>query len=242
MVIREIPSPVSPTSKKRMERDMVRCIQKKKKLIEDPLDEVVVEIDFENSGKSQSPTHHDDMGIPSPSMNSPLNSIFEETGGSGGNVEEFYVDTTTNRGDPSQVSAPKQTTVTPSGVSTVESVSEEVRTSGINANISDMNANVNKGDGVFNNIAQGTSTIIISSTLDTLTIDTITSIPPFHTPISPTLPQSTTSPTFHNILNQPITSLIQSQSMEGPKSVTEDDTTEGDDDMVSFANIQFDPE
>lgn len=95
---------------------------------------------------------------------------------------------------------------------------------------------------MLNNEAQGTSTIIVSSSFDTSTIDTTVSLPPFHTPISTKLPQSTTSPTYRNILNQPITSLFPSQSTEGPKSVPQDDTNEGDDEMVSFSDIQFEPE
>ncbi|CAI9277412.1 unnamed protein product [Lactuca saligna] len=56
-----------------------------------------------------------------------------------------------------------------------------------------------------------------------------TLLPPFHSSISTSLPQSTTSPTFQNILNQPIASLFPSQSTEGPKSIP--DTTTEDDDL-----------
>lgn len=105
-----------------------------------------------------------------------------------------------------------------------------------------MDANVNMGDGVSTNETQGTSTIIISSSFDTSTIDTFVSLPPFYPSISTTLPQSTQSPTFENVINQPITSLFPSQSTEGPKTVQEDETTEDGEFMVSFADIEFNPE
>ncbi|CAH1412676.1 unnamed protein product [Lactuca virosa] len=59
--IHEIPAPVSPASKNRRARDMVKSMQKKKKHVQDPLDEVVVETDFEDSANSQSPIRQDDM-------------------------------------------------------------------------------------------------------------------------------------------------------------------------------------
>lgn len=61
---------------------------------------MVVENDFEDSGNSKPSPLQDYMGTLSLSRNSPLKSIFVETGGSGGNVEASYVDTTPNRGDP----------------------------------------------------------------------------------------------------------------------------------------------
>ncbi|CAI9290567.1 unnamed protein product [Lactuca saligna] len=72
-------------------------------------------------------------------------------------------------------------------------------------------------------------------------MDTSTLLPPFVSPISTSLPASTISPTFSNIMNQPITSLFPSQSTEGSKSIP-DDNTKDDDVMVSFPDIQFDPE
>lgn len=59
---------------------------------------------------------------------------------------------------------------------------------------------------------QGNSDLIISSNFKTSTIDTSTSLPPFVS-INPT---ATHSPTFDNIINQPITSLFSSQSTDPP--------------------------
>ncbi|CAI9266758.1 unnamed protein product [Lactuca saligna] len=70
---------------------------------------------------------------------------------------------------------------------------------------------------------QGTS-IVLSATFETSTIDTSTTLPQFvSTPID------THSPTFDNILDQPITSLFSSQSTEPPVT-TEEIQTRTDDD------------
>ena len=91
-----------------------------------------------------------------------------------------------------------------------------------------MDINVNKGDGMPTSEPQvnppvATSyvpiSLVLSSTIETTLIDTSTSLPPFHTPTSTSLPDSTISPTYNNILNQPITSLFPSQSTEGEKSI-----------------------
>lgn len=89
---------------------MLKKIQKKKKKVIDPLDEVVLESVFD---KFPSPQHDDNLGFPSPSMSSPLKSNFEETGGPGGSVKISYMDTTTTQGDNYQISTPEKTIVTP---------------------------------------------------------------------------------------------------------------------------------
>ncbi|CAI9263337.1 unnamed protein product [Lactuca saligna] len=98
------------------------------------------------------------------------------------------------------------------------------------------------GEGVSKNETQGTSHLIISSSFDTSTIDTTISLPPFHNSIPLTLPQFTQSPTFENIINQPITSLFPSQSTKGSRIVQEDETTEDGEFMGTFKDIEFDPE
>ena len=65
VVIREIPAPVSPASKKRRAHDMVKKIKKKQNKLQDPLDAVVVEIDFEDDG-DQSLIRNDNVGFDSP--------------------------------------------------------------------------------------------------------------------------------------------------------------------------------
>lgn len=206
------------------------------------MDEVLIEDDVDDSGKSQSPLRHADMGFSSPQMDFPVKSTFEASGSLDGNVETFIMDTTINLDDYSQLSIPEQTLVIPPEVLQAKSNMEEVRTSGITADISDMDANVTKGDGVSSSQAQGTSdSIIVSFTFETTYIDTSTTLPLFHSSISTSLPQSTISPTFQNIINQPITSLFPSQTTEGPTSIP-DNTIEDDDVCISFADLQFDPE
>ncbi|CAI9300407.1 unnamed protein product [Lactuca saligna] len=135
----------------------------------------------------------------SPQRESQAQSIFEATSSLGRNVETFHVDTTINLGDRLQFSIPEQTSVIPPEVSSTNSNMEEVRTSGITANISDMGVNVIKGDGVSTSFA-------VSATFEAFNIDTTTSLQPY---VSPTLlPISTSPPTFQNILNQPITYLF----------------------------------
>lgn len=158
------------------------------------------------------------------------------------------MDKTINQGDSSQLSSPEQTSVIPPEVSIDKSVSEEVRTSRIPSNIFDMEKNVNIGDGVLTTETHGNLlvstlvTFIQSSSFEVINFDTLTSLPSFSRPIHNTLPQSTTSPTFENIMEQSITSLFPSKSTNGPKSITVDDTTKNGEYMGSFAEIQFDPE
>ncbi|CAI9285614.1 unnamed protein product [Lactuca saligna] len=172
VVICEIPTPVSPTSKKRIAKDLVKKIAKNKrrKVIEDSLGEVVPKLSL----------HDTYMGVPSPMRDSPIKSNFEEIGNPGGSVKASDIDTTTTQGNPP---------------------------------------------------------FITSSTFERSNVGTSTSLPPFHSTIS----TSTHSPTFENILNQPITSLFSSQSTE-PKTVQEEDTTKDNDFIRMFADITFDPE
>ncbi|CAI9271624.1 unnamed protein product [Lactuca saligna] len=102
------------------------------------------------------------MGFASLQRDAPVKSNIEVNGNICGNVETFNVDTTTNLGDPSNPSIPEQTQFIPPKVSMTESVSEEVRTSGIPINIFDMDTNVNKGDGMLTHAAQGISNVSTS--------------------------------------------------------------------------------
>ena len=70
-----------------------------------------------------------------------------------------------------------------------------------------MDANVNMGDWVSASQAQvNLDSIIVSYTFEASGIDPTTLLPPFHSPISTSLPQFKNSPTYQHILNQPITS------------------------------------
>ncbi|CAI9285916.1 unnamed protein product [Lactuca saligna] len=108
VVFREIPTPVSPASKKRIAKDMAKRTSKKQKkmrkliISEESMDEEVV---------LESPLGDDNMAIPSPTRNSPIKLNFEEIGNSCGSVKASNVDATTNQGDPSKISNPEKTTV-----------------------------------------------------------------------------------------------------------------------------------
>ncbi|CAI9288442.1 unnamed protein product [Lactuca saligna] len=94
------------------------------------------------------------MGTPSPMMSSPINSNLEEIGNSSGPVKAYNVDTTTNQGDLPKISTLEYTTVIPPEVLNTESVTEEVKASGIPVNISIMDTNISMGDRVSNNESQ----------------------------------------------------------------------------------------
>ncbi|CAI9271862.1 unnamed protein product [Lactuca saligna] len=108
VLIREVPLPVSPTSKKQFAVNMSKKISKKRQkfIIEDSQEDIVV---------SKSPLH--ETNILSPQKNSQVKSNLEETRNSGGNVETSIVDTTTNLGESTKVLTPEQTVVMPPVVS-----------------------------------------------------------------------------------------------------------------------------
>lgn len=127
----------------------------------------------------------------------------------------------------------------------VESVSEEIHTSGIPMHISHMDTNVENDDRMSTTEVQGTSSIqtplvpvsiVLSSTIKSTIIDTSTSLPTFitHTPRS--LPASSISPIFSNIMDQPITSCFSFTINRRRKSIP-DDSQDDDDVMISFADI-----
>ncbi|CAI9261761.1 unnamed protein product [Lactuca saligna] len=99
------------------------------------------------------------------------------------------------------------------------------------------------GEGVSHTFGQCNPSLIISSTFETFLVDTSISLPPFTIPTSTKSPPSTHSPTFDNVMNQPITSLFSSQSTD-PPLIQEDDDQTGDDDEFdsNFADIEFHPE
>ncbi|CAI9286464.1 unnamed protein product [Lactuca saligna] len=236
VVFHEIPTPVSIASKKRLSKYMTKRISKKQKkqrkliLNEDSMEDEVV---------PASPLGRDKTGNYSLVRDSPVKSNLEATVNLDGNVEASKFNTTITHGEQPKIYTPKQTMVKPLGVSTTESIIEEVRTSGITANISNMDANFNKGDGVLNNEAQGNPSLIVSTTFETSVVDTTISLPRFLIPTSSEIPTSTHSPTFDNVMQQPITSLFPSQSTKTLKTGHDDETDDGEF-MVSFANIEFD--
>ncbi|CAI9291042.1 unnamed protein product [Lactuca saligna] len=117
---------------------------------EDSMDEeVVLESPFGNDKVDSSPVR-----------GSPINSNFEAIGNPGGNVEACKVNTTTNHGEQTKNSTPEKTIVTPLRESTTKSIFKEVRTSGITAKTSNMDANVSTGEGVSNKeVQEGPKTI-----------------------------------------------------------------------------------
>ncbi|CAH1448140.1 unnamed protein product [Lactuca virosa] len=106
------------------------------------------------------------------------------------------------------------------------------------------------GEGVQKKEAFITSTIstltittltIISSTIESSTFETFTSLPPLSSPIPTSLPVSTISPTYSTIMREPITTLFSSQSTKVERVVQEKEPND-DDIMVSFYDLQFEPE
>ena len=191
---------------------------------------IISEESMEDEVVLESPIQDDQMGHSSPVRDSSLKSNLEATGNPDSTVETSKVDTPINLGEQIKTFAPKQTNIIPPGVSTTESIYEEVRTLGITANISNMDANVTMGEGVSNTAAQGNPHLVVISTFETSLIDI---------PTSTNSPASTHSPTFDNIMQQPITSLFSSQSTEGPNTVNDDETDHGGFDG-SFSDIEFD--
>lgn len=162
--------------------------------------------------EARSPIRHDiGLDFETPQRHPPVKSTFEETGGLGGTVHVSNTDTTTNLGEYPITTIPKKAVVIPPEVSITDSVSEEVRTSGIIVDISNMDKNNNTGEGMKQSEAHGTSsvepssisiTFVLSSTIKTTLIDTFTSLPSFSSPIPSSLPMPTIPPTFSNILHQ----------------------------------------
>ncbi|CAI9262249.1 unnamed protein product [Lactuca saligna] len=102
------------------------------------------------------------MGHSSPVRDPPLKSNLKATRNPNGTMETSKVDTPINLGEKTQVipprvltveSTPKQTKVIPPRVLTAVSFHDEIRTSGITANISIMDANVTMGEVVLNTAA-----------------------------------------------------------------------------------------
>ncbi|CAI9303074.1 unnamed protein product [Lactuca saligna] len=103
-------------------------------------------------------------------------------------------------------------------VSIAKSIFDEVRTSGIPAHVSDMDANVNMGEGGSKDAAQGPIIVTPTSTIP------LTSI--------------TVSPTFEHILNPPFTSIFPSQSTNTPKPSSPTDT-DNEGFGGTFENLEF---
>ncbi|CAI9281849.1 unnamed protein product [Lactuca saligna] len=118
----------------------------------------------------------------------PFKLTFEATNNLDGNVETFHVDTTINLGDHLQLSIPEQASVIPPEVPQVKSNMEEVRTSGITTNISDMDVNVNKGDGVSISQAKEVAKVdqnysSIHTKVD-IVVDAFTKLAEYHTSLN----------------------------------------------------------
>lgn len=152
--------------------------------------------------------------------------------------------------DPPATSIPEKEMVIPPDVSQTKSYTEEVRTLGITVCVSDTNTNVTISEEMMNNEGFGTShldtltistSLVLSSTIETTVLDISTSLPPLSSPIPSSFLASTISPTFSNIVHETITTLFSSQSVE-PKRLVHDEEPNDDDIMVSFADLQFDPE
>ncbi|CAI9295061.1 unnamed protein product [Lactuca saligna] len=115
-------------------------------------------------------------------------------------------------------SIPETNVIKTPEVSIAKSIFEEVRTSGIPAHVSDMDANVNMGEGGSKDAAQGPIIFTPTSTIP--------------------LTSTTVSPTFEHILNQPFTSIFPSQSTDTPKPSSPTDT-DNEGFGGTFKNMEF---
>ncbi|CAI9261882.1 unnamed protein product [Lactuca saligna] len=96
-----------------------------------------------------------------------------------------------------------------------------------------MDVNVTMGEGYLNKQPP----MITQGIIKTSTVNTPVSLTPF---IIPTIPVSS-SPTFDNIINQPITSLFSSQSTDPLRSIGDTETVDGGF-GGTFVDLEFDPE
>ena len=92
-------------------------------------------------------------------QDSPVKSTFEETGGLGGSIHVSITDTTTNLGESPIPTIHENAIVIPPEVWMTKFVKNEVLTSGITMNISNMDKNVTMGEGVKQSEAEGTSSV-----------------------------------------------------------------------------------
>ncbi|CAI9290627.1 unnamed protein product [Lactuca saligna] len=145
VVFLEVPTPVSPRSKKRCAKYMAKHISTKQKKHKKQMKLVLHENLTDDEVVPEMPIN-EPMGHNSPVTDSTVQSHFEETVNLGDNVAASIVETTINNGEQSKQSTPEQTLVIPPKVSNTKSFHEEVRTSNITANVSDMGANVNMGE------------------------------------------------------------------------------------------------
>lgn len=131
------------------------------------------------------------------------------------------------------VSTPKKIQFIPTEDSLTKSYNEEVRTSDINAHVSDTDANVIMGE-----IDLNTKLLLLTQGIyEISTINMSVSLPPYIIFVAPI----TNSPTFDHVINHPFTSLFSSQSTDPPKSINDNETDDGGF-GGTFADIEFDTE
>ncbi|CAI9265512.1 unnamed protein product [Lactuca saligna] len=128
---------------------------------------------------------------------------------------------------------PEQTKIISPEVLLTKSSYEEVRTSDILTHISNTVVNVTMGEGESNQEFP----MVTKGNIETSTVSTLVSLPPFIIPTHPIL----SSPTFTQILNQPFTSLFSSQSTDPPKSIDDTNTDDGGF-GVTFDALEFNQE
>lgn len=121
----------------------------------------------------------------------------------------------------------EKTQVTPTELNIFESNMEDCVTSNITKNISNTNSKVNMGEG------------ILTSAVNTSVVTPPLPPPPPTFMIIPTSVH-VVSPTFQEVMKEPIDALFSSQSTEPKSTINEEE--EDDDMMVEFSNLEFDLE
>ena len=143
---------------------------------------------------------------------------------------EVVLETPLGTKSPTATSTPQ---TIPLEIMLTKSVTEEVPIFDIRENVSDTGADVNMS---FEGTKSDSQGIIIISTFEPISHTSI-SHPPYISKVQTT----TTSPTFETIIQQPFTTLFQSQSTDPPKS-NSDDETDGGGFGGTFADLEFDYE
>ncbi|CAI9302356.1 unnamed protein product [Lactuca saligna] len=223
-ILQEVPIPVSPSSNKRRAKDVAKHISKKMKK---------TTLILQDDSMKEEEVPETPKGDVSSKKKSHVKLTFEEIGISSSSVKTSTVDTTTILVDSTKILTSKLILVIPPEVSISKSFLEELRTLDISTHVSDMDVNVNMGEGV----SEKEHPVSTQCILEISIITTNTSLPPFITTVSTT----THSPTFDQVINQPITSLFPYQSIDPPKLVHDDDTDDGGF-RGSFVDLEFDPE
>lgn len=200
VILHEVSSHGSPTSKKHRALDVVQRL-KKRNHDQDEVQFEKLNVDTKNDSHSDdSDTRIEDSFHVSPQKDTPIKSIFEETRILDVTTHVADMGKNIDSGEQKPINIYYKATIIPSGVSHTKSIREEVETPDINAHLSDKDTNVNMDEGM--------------NTLDTIialtTTEASTALPPPTSPITSSIHITNESPNFDGFMKEPITTLFSS--------------------------------